>query len=116
MAACQSWAVVSLVGEFTLFRRGSRETDAGMSTGAIIGLNAAIMSIMTPWLSDLKLGYCTQGWWLNRKFCCWEIEEGFCEDWVSWTAFSGVQWVVYVAFAVRFSPRSSTRDLRTPKS
>lgn len=84
MAACQSWAVVSLVG-------------------AIIGLNAAIMSIMTAWLSDLKLGYCTQGWWLNRKFCCWEIEEGFCEDWVSWTAFSGVQWVVYVAFAGLFA-------------
>ncbi|KAG0663749.1 glycerol ethanol, ferric requiring protein [Rhodotorula mucilaginosa] len=84
IAACQSWAVVSLVG-------------------AIIGLNAAIMSIMTAWLSDLKLGYCTQGWWLNRKFCCWEIEEGFCEDWVSWTAFSGVQWVVYVAFAGLFA-------------
>ncbi|GAA5882900.1 hypothetical protein JCM3774_001381 [Rhodotorula dairenensis] len=84
MAACQSWAVVSLVG-------------------GIIGLNAAIMSIMTAWLSDLKLGYCTQGWWLNRKFCCWEIEEGFCEDWVSWTAFSGVQWVVYVAFAGLFA-------------
>ncbi|GAA5986200.1 hypothetical protein JCM10908_006453 [Rhodotorula pacifica] len=84
MAACQSWAVVSLVG-------------------GIIGLNAAIMSIMTAWLSDLKLGYCTQGWWLNHKFCCWEIEEGFCEDWVSWTAFSGVQWVVYVAFAGLFA-------------
>ncbi|BGP57271.1 glycerol ethanol, ferric requiring protein [Rhodotorula sphaerocarpa] len=84
MAACQSWAVVSLVG-------------------AIIGLNAAIMSITTAWLSDLKLGYCTQGWWLNQKFCCWEIEEGLCEDWVSWTSFSGIQWIVYVAFAGIFA-------------
>ncbi|GAA6005052.1 chloride channel protein [Rhodotorula paludigena] len=82
--ACQSWGVVSLVG-------------------AIIGLNAAIMSIMTAWLSDLKLGYCTQGWWLNRKFCCWEIEEGLCEDWVTWTTWTGVQWVVYVAFAGLFA-------------
>ncbi|KAK4336235.1 Anion/proton exchange transporter GEF1 [Rhodotorula toruloides] len=82
--AGQSWGVVSLVG-------------------AIIGLNAALMSIMTAWLSDLKLGYCTQGWWLNRKFCCWEIEEGFCEDWVTWTGWSGVQWVVYVLFAGLFA-------------
>ncbi|BGP34275.1 glycerol ethanol, ferric requiring protein [Rhodotorula toruloides] len=61
------------------------------------------MSIMTAWLSDLKLGYCTQGWWLNRKFCCWEIEEGFCEDWVTWTGWSGVQWIVYVLFAGLFA-------------
>jgi chloride channel 3/4/5 len=55
---------------------------------------------MTAWFSDLKLGYCTQGWWLNRNFCWWEIEEGLCEDWVTWTGWSGVQWVVYVIFAV----------------
>lgn len=73
--------------------------------GAIIGLNAALMSIITAWLSDLKLGYCTQGWWLNRKFCCWEMEEllneaGGCEDWHTWTSFVGIQWLFYVAFAV----------------
>lgn len=73
--------------------------------GAAIGLNAAIMSIITVWLSDLKLGYCTQGWWLNRKFCCWEMSElndaGGCEDWQEWTSFVGVRWIFYVAFAVR---------------
>lgn len=73
--------------------------------GAVIGLNAAVMSIVTVWLSDLKLGYCTQGWWLNRKFCCWEMEEALnaslgCEDWQMWTSWSGVQWLVYVTFAV----------------
>ncbi|KAK4702132.1 chloride channel 3/4/5, partial [Phenoliferia sp. Uapishka_3] len=85
----QSWFVVSLVG-------------------AIIGLNAALMSIITVWLSDLKLGYCTQGWWLNRKFCCWEMEEllneaGGCEDWNTWTSFVGIQWLFYVAFAGLFA-------------
>ncbi|BGP18692.1 hypothetical protein JCM10213_006913 [Rhodosporidiobolus nylandii] len=81
----QSWVVVGLVG-------------------AIIGLNAALMSILTAWLSDLKVGYCAGGsWWLNRKFCCWEIEEGLCEDWHEWTQWSGVQWVVYVGFAALFA-------------
>lgn len=71
----------------------------------MIGLNAAIMSIITVWLSDLKLGYCTQGWWLNRKFCCWEMgdainEAGGCDDWQNWTNFAGIQWIFYVTLAV----------------
>ncbi|GAA5982172.1 hypothetical protein JCM11641_000610 [Rhodosporidiobolus odoratus] len=83
--AAQSWIVVGLVG-------------------AIIGFNAALMSILTAWLADLKLGYCASGqWWLNRKFCCWEIEEGMCEDWHSWTEWAGVQWVFYVGFAGLFA-------------
>lgn len=33
----------------------------------------AIISIATEWASDLKTGYCRAGWWLNQKFCCWEM-------------------------------------------
>lgn len=33
----------------------------------------AIISIATEWASDLKQGYCRAGWWLNQKFCCWEM-------------------------------------------
>ncbi|KAI9503874.1 glycerol ethanol, ferric requiring protein [Coemansia spiralis] len=40
-------------------------------TGVLIGLNTACISIVTEWLSDLKLGVCSQMWWLNAKFCCW---------------------------------------------
>lgn len=81
VAGGMSWFVVSLVG-------------------AAIGLQAALSSILTSWLSDLKLGYCSQGWYLNHKFCCWEIEEELCEDWKTWTQFSAIQWGVYVGFAV----------------
>ncbi|GAA5894043.1 hypothetical protein JCM6882_007969 [Rhodosporidiobolus microsporus] len=83
--AMQSWVVVALVG-------------------ACIGLNAAVMSILTAWLADLKMGYCSSGqWWLNRKLCCWEIEEEMCEDWQEWTEWWGVQWVFYVGFAGLFA-------------
>ncbi|CAG8438917.1 9680_t:CDS:10 [Scutellospora calospora] len=51
----QAWIVVSIVG-------------------AIIGLNAALTDIITEWLSDIKFGYCKNSWWLNQKFCCWEVE------------------------------------------
>ena len=35
----------------------------------------AVISIATEWASDLKQGYCSAGWWLNQKFCCWEVLE-----------------------------------------
>ncbi|CAG8644123.1 2674_t:CDS:2, partial [Acaulospora colombiana] len=54
--AGQAWIVVSIVG-------------------IIIGLNAALIDITTEWLSDIKFGYCKNSWWLNQKFCCWEVEE-----------------------------------------
>lgn len=82
----QSWFVVSLVG-------------------MCIGVNAALISIVTAWLSDLKMGYCSDGWWLNRQFCCWEIEGGdeSCDSWHSWSTAFPVRWTIYVLFAVTFS-------------
>ncbi|CAO1627805.1 unnamed protein product [Parajaminaea phylloscopi] len=59
-----------------LAMKGAR---AGMDSGVVvlvgcfIGVNMAIISIATEWASDLKTGYCRAGWWLNQKFCCWEM-------------------------------------------
>ena len=55
--AGQAWIVVTLVG-------------------AAIGLNAGFLNIITEWLSDIKLGYCTTGFYLNESFCCWGAEKG----------------------------------------
>lgn len=55
--AGQAWIVVSLVG-------------------IAIGLNAAFLNIITEWLSDIKLGYCTTAFYLNEQFCCWGAENG----------------------------------------
>jgi chloride channel 3/4/5 len=55
--AGQAWIVVTLVG-------------------IAIGLNAAFLSIVTEWLSDIKLGYCTTAFYLNENFCCWGAENG----------------------------------------
>lgn len=70
--------------------------------GVFIGVNAALISIITAWLSDLKMGYCYDGWWLNRQFCCWEIEndDAGCESWHRWSPVLPVRWTVYVIFAV----------------
>ena len=71
--------------------------------GLAIGVNAAIISIVTEWLSDLKTGYCYDGWWLNQQFCCWEIEyedENGCDSWHPWSTAWPAQYVVYIIFAV----------------
>lgn len=57
--AGQAWIVVTLVG-------------------AAIGLNAAFLNIVTEWLSDVKLGYCTTAFYLNEQFCCWGEDNGMC--------------------------------------
>ncbi|KAH9929594.1 Cl-channel protein [Epithele typhae] len=85
--AGQSWFVVSLVG-------------------IAIGVNAAVISIVTEWLSDIKMGYCSDGWWLNQQFCCWEIEgddDEACKAWHSWSDVMPARWAIYVLFAAAFS-------------
>lgn len=65
------------------WRRKLRESyDAGQAwlvvtiVGAAIGLNSAFLNIVTEWLSDIKLGYCTTAFYLNEQFCCWGAEDG----------------------------------------
>ncbi|KAF8871252.1 voltage-gated chloride channel [Gymnopilus junonius] len=85
--AGQSWIVLTLVG-------------------ICIGLNAAVVSIVSEWLSDIKMGYCSDGWWLNEQFCCWEIEgeeiDG-CDSWHSWSHVTLARWIIFVMFATTFS-------------
>ncbi|KAL9939267.1 hypothetical protein V8E36_002080 [Tilletia maclaganii] len=73
--------VVILVGELLISNQVSSEgSPVSISTlcmfshaGILIGINMAIISIATEWASDLKQGHCSAGWWLNQKFCCWEL-------------------------------------------
>ncbi len=55
--AAQGWIVVTIIG-------------------AAIGLNAAFLNIITEWLADIKLGYCTTGFYLNENFCCLGEDNG----------------------------------------
>lgn len=85
--ATQSWVVVSLAG-------------------VVIGVSAALISILTEWLSDIKFGYCRDGWWLNQGLCCRERmsdEEAGCDSWEPWSSYTVVQWFAYVACASLFS-------------
>jgi chloride channel 3/4/5 len=81
--AGQAWIVVTLVG-------------------AAIGLNAAVLNIVTEWLSDIKLGHCSTAFYLNESFCCWGAEQG-CPEWKRWSTVWPVNYVLYVLFAGAFA-------------
>lgn len=80
--AGQAWIVVTLIG-------------------AAIGLNAAFLNIVTEWLSDIKLGYCTTAFYLNENFCCWGAESG-CAEWNRWSSFWPVNYLSYIVFSVGY--------------
>ncbi|EER38378.1 CLC voltage-gated chloride channel [Histoplasma capsulatum H143] len=85
-------------------RKVSESYDAGQSwlvvtiVGAAIGLNAAFLNIVTEWLADIKLGYCTTGFYLNESFCCWGAEDG-CPEWRRWTSIAPLDYIAYFIFA-----------------
>lgn len=78
----QGWVVLALVG---------------MSIGFI----AAFLSIVTEWLSDFKMGYCSVGLYLNEEFCCAGMES--CPEWKNWGSFSGFQYLAYVLLSTLFA-------------
>ncbi|OBT59570.1 hypothetical protein VE04_00009 [Pseudogymnoascus sp. 24MN13] len=86
--AGQGWIVVTLIG-------------------AAIGLNAALLNIITEWLSDIKLGYCTTGFYLNQNFCCWGEDNG-CPQWHNWTPIAPVNYLMYILTAGIFAFTSAT--------
>ncbi|KAL6719209.1 glycerol ethanol, ferric requiring protein [Lecanora helva] len=95
------------------WRRKLRESyDAGQAwivvtlVGAAIGLNAAFLNIVTEWLSDVKLGYCTTAFYLNEDFCCWGEDK--CEDWHRWTSLWPVNYFLYFVFSIVFAMASAS--------
>jgi chloride channel 3/4/5 len=87
--AAQGWIVITIIG-------------------AAIGLNAAFLNIITEWLADIKMGYCTTAFYLNENFCCWGEDNG-CPEWHRWTGFEPVNYIVYIIFAVRLATRRICR-------
>ncbi|KAF7553971.1 hypothetical protein G7046_g6940 [Stylonectria norvegica] len=81
--AAQGWIVVTIIG-------------------AMIGLNAALLNIITEWLADAKIGYCETAFYLNEDFCCWGEENG-CPKWHRWTGFEPANYLIYFVFGTFFA-------------
>ncbi|XP_076802251.1 H(+)/Cl(-) exchange transporter 4-like [Clavelina lepadiformis] len=100
--ACSGWLVVLLIG---------------MAAGTCAG----IIDIATKWLITLKMGVCTDKFWLDQESCCWlhedqnsKIDNDSCAEWRSWAEILGghrghgasdyaVNYTAYVIIAMMFS-------------
>lgn len=105
--------VFELRGSLGWRRRLEDTYDAGQAwivvtlVGAAIGLNAGFLNIITEWLSDIKLGYCTTAFYLNENFCCWGDEKG-CPEWHRWSSFWPFNYLLYLLFSTVFALASAS--------
>ncbi|KAK9476395.1 chloride channel, partial [Lipomyces japonicus] len=74
--------------------------------GVTIGIIAALLNIITEFLADIKLGYCTTGFYLNESFCCWGAESG-CPEWHRWSSWGPIDYFIFVGFSVFFATESA---------
>ncbi|VEU22581.1 DEKNAAC103374 [Brettanomyces naardenensis] len=70
--------------------------------GTIIGSIAGSLNIVSEWLGDLKAGYCSNGFYLNKDFCCWGEAEEQCSNWVPWSSFGVGRYLIYIVLSVLF--------------
>ncbi|KAJ2569320.1 hypothetical protein IW140_003165 [Coemansia sp. RSA 1813] len=62
-----------------------------IAVGFTMGLLATCISVTSQWLIDIKNGHCRTGFYLNRRFCCWNADS-ICMDWVTWGEHMRVRW------------------------
>lgn len=70
--------------------------------GTITGLIAGYINISAEWLSDIKEGYCSTGFYLKYKFCC-QYRENNCSEWISWDQNWILGYVIFTSLAVGFA-------------
>jgi chloride channel 3/4/5 len=80
-------------------------------TGITIGLIGGWIDLASAWLTDTRLGYCKNQWYVSKKVCCKILADnyGYCDDWIDWSYalmwvrnLSLVNWAVYVFLSTLF--------------
>lgn len=87
--------------------------------GCLTACVAYFVDVTETSIFDIKEGYCKEGWYFNRRTCC--FGEGHCPSWRTWgetlkVPGLGEQWVdlaVYVVLVVLFAVASCVLTLTT---
>ncbi|KAJ2601178.1 Structural maintenance of chromosomes protein 3 [Coemansia sp. RSA 1722] len=93
------------MGRAELLMDSSKSWLVLLAVGVAMGLIATCISVASQWLIDIKNGHCRTGFYLNRRFCCWNADD-LCLDWVTWSEHLHVRWawadwlLQYVVFMV----------------
>ncbi|KAI8868344.1 hypothetical protein GQ42DRAFT_148509 [Ramicandelaber brevisporus] len=80
-----------------LFLYAAQSWAGVLITGCVVGLVASLVAICDEWLADFRTGRCMTGYYLNRRYCCWEANHT-CEQWQPWgnhflASAAAVQWL-----------------------
>jgi chloride channel 3/4/5 len=102
-----TWAIVSAIQSWLVL----------LLVGVTVGVMAATINVSHQWLAGLREGVCYTGFYLNKYFCCWQMEAGDeCNEWVPWATVLGVrmefafywlQYLLYVLLGVVFASCSA---------
>lgn len=69
--------------------------------GITIGVVAGSLNIVTEYLSNLRTGYCSSHFYLNRNFCCWgELNESQCSNWVEYSSFAPFNYIMFISISL----------------
>lgn len=91
------------------------DSTLGWSAAFVIGLLTAVVAFLVDvsvaTVADWKEGYCSAGWWLDRRSCCTIGER--CENWQLWTDSYVAAYSLYVGLALAFGVFSSALTMTT---
>ncbi|KAH8111035.1 Cl-channel protein [Phellopilus nigrolimitatus] len=84
-----------------------------VATGIGVGVTGAWLDVLVRWLSDLREGRCSYGFFYNQVSCCSGFSPGeVCTEWLIWSQWFGVRSIlgqsllhafIYITLAVSFS-------------
>ncbi|KAJ2746564.1 Structural maintenance of chromosomes protein 3 [Coemansia sp. BCRC 34301] len=79
------------LGKLELLADSSKPWLVLLAVGFAMGLIATCISVSSQWLIDIKQGHCRTGFYLNRRFCCWNADD-VCMDWMMWSEHLHTRW------------------------
>ncbi|KAG0236911.1 hypothetical protein BGW42_002409 [Actinomortierella wolfii] len=97
--------IPGIAGQMALIYNWVQGWVVVLAVGIAAGIVAGGSDIASQWLGDIKEGYCSTAFYLNRNFCCWGLDEtDTCDDWVPWNKATWlVAYIFYVLFALMFA-------------
>lgn len=92
-----------IVGRFWAWTDRAQGWVLAAFIGCITAIVAYFVDVTESSIFDLKEGFCTTGWFQNKRTCCLESEG--CPSWRSWSqllhpAGSDSQWINFAAFVL----------------
>ncbi|KDN49631.1 hypothetical protein RSAG8_01696, partial [Rhizoctonia solani AG-8 WAC10335] len=84
-----------------------------IATGISVGFIGAWLDVLVAWLSDIRTGRCSYGFFYNENSCCSGLDAGEeCNEWNTWSEYYGIrsiavtsllQSLIYVVLAMAYS-------------